>query len=168
MSKDVLEKLKTHYTPILFEQALFPYERLPSKFIEKVIDCAKTFSEYQTSAITRNIELFEHPSKGKWKFLNRLRRFLAEEFVCRFNIQCLDQDLLVVPNVYLDGTQLSYWPEGVNDTYCNSGTHETGSYIDRVAMSKLGWHERVVTPQDGMCYVISQDEILNEISLSGM
>ena len=168
LSKDLLEKLQTHYTSIAPEQSLFSYESLPANFLEKVLICAKTFSEFQTNAINRNIELFENFSKGKWKFLSKLRNYLAEEFVYRFNVQCLEQRSYVVRCVYLDGTQLSYWPESVNETYCNSGTHHTGSYVDRVAMSKLGWHDRVVYSQDEMSSVISEDSLLHEILNSGI
>jgi hypothetical protein len=168
LSKDLLEKLQTYYTSLAPEQALFPRECLPENFIEKVITCAKTFSEFQTNAINRNIELFDHFSKGKWKFLNKLRKYLAEEFVHRFNVQSLEQGYSVVPHVHLDGTQLSYWPENTQETYCNSGTHHTGSYVDRVAMSKLGWHERVVLPQDEMPSFISEDALVHEIIHSGI
>ena len=167
LSKDLMEKLQTHYTSFAPKQALFSQESLPTNFLEKVLTCAKTFSEFQTDAINKNIELFEKSSKGKWKFLNQLRNHLAEEFINRFNIQCLQQECCVVPHVHLDGTQLSYWPESSKDTFCNSGTHERGSYVERVEMSKLGWHERVVLQHDEMSPFISEDVYVNEILDSG-
>ena len=168
LSKDLIEKLQIHYTSLASEQAMFSRENLPENFIESVLTCAKTFSEFQTDAINKNIELFENPSKGKWKFLNQLRNHLAEEFVYRFNIHRLQQESLVVSRVYLDGTQMSYWPESAEDIFSNSGTHETGSYVDRVAMSKLGWHERVVLQQDEISSLINEDALVNHIKHSGI
>lgn len=168
LSKDLLEKLQIHYTSFAAEQALFPRDSLPETFLEKVITCAEIFSSFQTNAINRNIELFENSTKGKWKFLNRLRNYLCKEFVDRFNVKTVEQGLFVVPHVYMDGTQHSYWPESMMETYCKSGTHHTGSYIERVAMSKLSWHQRVVSSQDvQISSMLTQDILVNEILDTG-
>ena len=166
LSKDLIEKLQSHYTSLAPDRAPFPRECLPAKFIENIINCAGTFSEYQTAAINNNIKLFENFSKGKWKFYSKLRNYLSEEFVRRYNISHLTQASFVVPHVHLDGTQLSYWPESAYDTYCNSGTHETGSYFDRIAASERGWYERAVVAEDEMPCT-TEESLLQEIVKKG-
>ena len=111
--------------------------------------------------------MFENFSKSKWKFLSKLRNYLTEEFVRRYNIRYLAQGSFIIPHVHLDGTQLSYWPESSYDTFCNSGTHETGSYVNRIAASKLGWSERVVLAQDELPCT-TEDSLVHEIVKKGI
>lgn len=162
MSKELLEKLQSYYSSQPSLMSLFSQDLLPKNFMESIVHCARTFSEYQKNAITRNIDFYENFSKGRRKFVYNLRKYIAEEYVRRFDVTFLNQRFFVVAHTHLSGSQLSFWPDLAEDFWHHSG-HQTGCYQHRMEMTRLGWHDRVVFPQAEMRSFISEKELVEDI-----
>ena len=148
-----------HYSSQPTVNSMFPLDMLPTKFLESIVDCAKTFSAHQRNTIMRNIELFDNFSKGQWKFLSNLRQYIAEEYVRRFDVISLDRRFFVVPHTHLNGGQLSCWPQAVGNVWHNSG-HHTGCYQERMEMTKRGWQDRVVLQHAQLDSLKSEQELV--------
>ncbi|GAB6031459.1 FtsJ methyltransferase domain containing 1 [Chamberlinius hualienensis] len=99
--------------------SIFFYEDIPSTFIDRVIECAKFFKKLQSETITENIKLFSEENQMFRKRRNKLKSYIASNFIVRYGMGVISQEQSIIGSKKLNAIERRQKPLS------------TGSFVDR-------------------------------------
>ncbi|RUS19349.1 FtsJ-like methyltransferase-domain-containing protein [Endogone sp. FLAS-F59071] len=123
ITTSALERLMKFVSPKFPEgRAMLPRESIPESFMNEMYACAEFFTTCQKQAIERNLDLEQIMNQAIRTNLKDLVNRVADEYVRRYNINKIPEELRLMPDLHLNGAMTNLG---------NSMANERGGYHKR-------------------------------------
>ncbi|CAL9701815.1 unnamed protein product [Knipowitschia caucasica] len=135
--RPLLSKMIRTYGPNSAHLALFPKTLIPDTFMNQHKEMCLYFHMLQVGTISENLELFEKMSPEQRLRLDRIRDYVAQEYLRRFEVRFLPRSRWISRNT------VSPACISVSAGRPLGQKKQTGSFNERRLLQTMSWSERI-------------------------